>query len=843
MPPKRPSGAEFRKRKREKENEDKKMSKVLISWRKPDLNVLDENRPSNSHIDDIKTSDIVDEICQELVPTTSDPDQTDETVSLDATDLDLNDSTLQDGILEIPKALQADNTSASLNRNDPESWFPLNDSIRSFLIEQGPDQGKESNFSLSEMNNRKFSKEWFKRKLANGQFIERTWLIYNKRKNAIFCFPCILFNPSWPPNPAISSLSDPTRGFNDWRHLSPRIPDHENSTLHRENYIKWKTIEKGLRSKSSINASLQMAIDQEKEKWRHTLRVHIDVIMFCAENNLALRGSNEKIGEPGSGILLSAVNMIAKYNPKLKAHIDTHKKGSTFYFSPLIQNELIELMGTKVKTQIIKEVKIAKYFSILFDCTPDVSHQEQMSQILRYVKVFNGKVSIEERFIDFIHSHEKTGNGLANEILQKLKVDGLNIANIRGQGYDNGTNMSGKYNGVQAKIQQINKYARFVPCAAHSLNLAGINAASVTSDMVTFFGIVQRLFTFFSGSTIRWEVLMKHINISLKCHADTRWSSKAKAVNALYTQLPQVVTALNVLTSDTFNAETIATAKFLLISINYKFVCTLIVWARILAAIDRVNQSLQLKNVTVDRGAKMIQGLTKQIQNFRDENFEKIFNEALKLSEKIGIEGDFVEKRKRAKDQDYNITSKENFTIKIFQVIDTLITHFQWRFEKLNDIAENFNFLSIQSLKNISTENLKKQAADLALNYENDINRAEFLSELESLKFQGHTLFADSESTSSLDLLQTLHQFSLVETCPNVDIALRIFLTLPVTVASCERSFSKLKLIKTYLRSSMGQQRLTNLGILSIENSIARQLDYENIIDEFASRKARKVTL
>lgn len=102
------------------------------------------------------------------------------------------------------------------------------------------------------------------------------------------------------------------------------------------------------------------------------------------------------------------------------------------------------------------------------------------------------------------------------------------------EGYDNGTNMSGKYNGVQAKIQKINEYARFVPYAAHSLNLAGVHAASVTSDMVTFFGIVQKLFTFFSGSTIRWEVLMKNINVSLKCHADTRWSSKAKAVNALY---------------------------------------------------------------------------------------------------------------------------------------------------------------------------------------------------------------------------------------------------------------------------------------------------------------------
>jgi len=50
---------------------------------------------------------------------------------------------------------------------------------------------------------------------------------------------------------------------------------------------------------------------------------------------------------------------------------------------------------------------------------------------------------------------------------------GLDIANVRGQDYDNGANMSGKYKRVQAKIQEINKYARFVPFGVHTLNLAG----------------------------------------------------------------------------------------------------------------------------------------------------------------------------------------------------------------------------------------------------------------------------------------------------------------------------------------------------------------------------------
>jgi len=73
--------------------------------------------------------------------------------------------------------------------------------------------------------------------------------------------------------------------------------------------------------------------------------------------------------------------------------------------------------------------------------------------------------------------------------------------------------------------------------------------------------------------------------------------------------------------------------------------------------------------------------------------------------------------------------------------------------------------------------------------------------------------------------------------------ALRILLTIPVTVASGERSFSKLKLTKNYLRSSMGQERLNNLAILSVEDDVARSLNYTDVIDSFVAAKSRKVPL
>ena len=68
-------------------------------------------------------------------------------------------------------------------------------------------------------------------------------------------------------------------------------------------------------------------------------------------------------------------------------------------------------------------------------------------------------------------------------------------------------------------------------------------------------------------------------------------------------------------------------------------------------------------------------------------------------------------------------------------------------------------------------------------------------------------------------------------------------LTIPITVASAEKSFSKLKIIKYYLRSIMSQERLSGLAILSIEKELLEEIDYTKIINNFASQKARKIDL
>ena len=75
---------------------------------------------------------------------------------------------------------------------------------------------------------------------------------------------------------------------------------------------------------------------------------------------------------------------------------------------------------------------------------------------------------------------------------------------------------------------------------------------------------------------------------------------------------------------------------------------------------------------------------------------------------------------------------------------------------------------------------------------------------------------------------------------PNVNIVLRIYFSLLVTNCSGERSFSKLKRVKNEQRTSLGQDKLNHLTLLSIEHELLDEIEVKDIIKKFDLKKARK---
>ncbi|KAL4104364.1 hypothetical protein QTP88_019665 [Uroleucon formosanum] len=263
-------------------------------------------------------------------------------------------------------------------------------------------------------------------------------MMYSEPNEAIFCFCCILFGIK------SSALTDPKQSYTNWKKME-RLKEHENSSDHVKYFLKWKIFEKKLKNGEAIDDCLQNQIKSEEAKWRHILKVILNAILYCANNNLGLRGHSDVPGSPSAGHFLNLLSLISKYDPLLKEHIESHKKGYINYFSHQIQDEFIALLSKKVRNEIIHQIKFAKYYTIMFDCTPYVSRTEQMNQVIRYVRVTDGKVFVEESVLGFIESHEKTGNGLTTEILHQISLDGLDIQNCRGQAYDNGQGMDHEF--------------------------------------------------------------------------------------------------------------------------------------------------------------------------------------------------------------------------------------------------------------------------------------------------------------------------------------------------------------------------------------------------------------
>ena len=150
-----------------------------------------------------------------------------------------------------------------------------------------------------------------------------------------------------------------------------------------------------------------------------------------------------------------------------------------------------------------------------------------------------------------------------------------------------------------------------------------------------------------------------------------------------------------------------------------------------------------------------------------------------------------------------------------------------------------FGFLfNSENLKSLDDNDLRKCCTTFADLYTHD-NSSDvdlddfFFSELKVLQV---TL------PDKLMSATEIFQFVTAADCyPNVSIAYQILLIVPVIVASAERSFSKLKILKNCLRSTMLQERLNGLAMCSIEKDILDNIDLDTILNYFASRNARRI--
>ncbi|TYH65795.1 hypothetical protein ES332_D06G079900v1 [Gossypium tomentosum] len=462
-------------------------------------------------------------------------------------------------------------------------------------------------------------------------------------------------------------------------------------------------------------------------------------------------GSNKKLYQDSNDNFLGLIEMIAKFNVIMQDHVRRiqNREIHYHYLGHKIQNELVSFLANRVKSSIVKTNKEAKYFSIILACTPD---------------------------IEFLKVDDTSRLRLFNELQDVLKSLDLNVddINVRGQGYDNSSNMKTKHQELQISWIKV--------CFALTEPMEGpqsIKTTYVTLGKILEFWVhapklalpvwptrpgpqptcpnrPSLIYSLFSGSTKRWKILLNNvIELTVKFLSNTRWASQIKSVKECYIhctyhairfQIPQRRLVLLKLYESYDDAKSNSEAVVNALE-SLEFLLGMVICKK-----------LQSKSMCVDTTIKQLEGVLSYFEMYRNEYFTSSINIAKSIALDMYVE-------------------------------PTLPTKRHSIFEKLKIFESIFGFFfDSNKLRSLDQKELRECCATF------------------------HSTFS--------------HEF---------------FLTVPMIMASSEISFSKLKLIKTYLMSSMSQERLNGLTILSVEKDFLENIDVDVIINDFASRNARKV--
>lgn len=738
----------------------------------------------------------------------------------------------------------------------------VDQAMREYWAEKGPEsvQNKTSNFVASKVVDgdrqvRYCSQNYFlcTHELTNTNF-NRSWLCYAPSNGKVYCFYCKLFSTQ--------KTTFGSDGFNDWKNGTVCIRAHERSVSHLF-AIQKATNLKTDEARVDVNAVKQY--NAERKYFQSVLERVIEVIKFLAERGLAFRGHDEKLGSAHNGNFLGLLELISKFDPFLAAHIERQRslhqqhRRSVSYLSSTICNELINLMGQKVMNTIVDQVKGAKYYSISIDSTPDACKIDRCTCIVRYLP--QDSCIPVERFLKFMDMSAHTAAAICNSLMTFLDEVGIDIHNCRGQSYDNASNMSGKYQGVQALVKQLNSRADYIPCFGHSLNLAGVEAASCIPEATAFFDVIQKMYTFLSASTHRWAVLVSHLDGTpvVKSLSQTRWSARADATKALRLGYSEIKTALVRISQDTADRpETRQEADGLVRKMEQlEFGILTECWAVIMDRFYRTSTALQSADLDLNVAVDLIKSLIDYVTGLREE-FD-VFEQRGRL---LAVNSDYKEQSGRrrfrstaitqyeGRAEETNMSPRDKFRVNVFlRIIDTISAALQKRLAAYSVVCAKFGFL--HNLTDVSDAELRTASDSLVRAYPTDLEPclAEEMVQFKSfLKVSTeHGTFPATNNlakySAEVKYYSIASSSGIRETFPNVNVAFRIYLSLMVTNCSGERSFSALGRVKNELRTTMSDERLNFLSLMTIESDLLREIDFRSVIDDFSKAKARQISL
>ena len=675
-------------------------------------------------------------------------------------------------------------------------------------------------------------------------------------------------------------VNKPLVDFSDLTGKNGALTSHQETSFHKTCVIKYTEFlsratpgcEKDVRSITDIERQ------EEIERNRAALVPIIDTLLTCARQNIALRGHRDDgpVDSTGEEPMHNDGNFRALLRLRvrggdtdLKDHLVSCKRNATLV-SKTIQNELIACAGNMIKEDIIKDVKDAKFWTIMADEMQDRAKREQLVIAIRYVDTKNEPKIIKEEpvvILDLIadikssdqsdateHSEIKlSGKAIGETLLHHINELGLDLKYLIGQGYDGAASMSSERVGVCSVIKTAAPLADYFHCCMHALNLSCSRATKIPAirhcmddikDISNFFKHAKR--NSYLQTVIARESCDNLQRRQLVNLCETRFVKRHESVLVAKQLLPCIAVCLNeMLTWD--SPDTRKDARRLLKSVqDPQFLVALVLSEKVSAVLHPVSRFLQQIGSDLVKAMSTISATQSKLQTWRkdEENeFAAMFEEAVLLGEKLGVTREEMhaiprvvsQSRFRANAGGANQTAIEYNRINMFfPLLDEVVGDMQARFGLHQQKIATLSRILPSFVKETSWQDILPAVTKYA-SFLDPLSIVE--GEYEIWKQQWQSCGASPVANTAIGALGNCQ----ADVFPNVHTLLNILTALPVTTAEPERLFSKLNSTLTAIRSTMSEERLESLLLLQVHRE--RTPTTQKLIDSFAATKSRRLTL
>ncbi|CAB4015919.1 zinc finger MYM-type 1 [Paramuricea clavata] len=385
-----------------------------------------------------------------------------------------------------------------------------------------------------------------------------------------------------------------------------------------------------------------VSLNNDQKQWLFAV---FNVSRFLCANGLAFRGSDESDIDTGDGLFLRAFSQLLFPLEEKWGKIHKNLPKNAKYTSHDIQNEVIEVLASLVKTKIAEDVRKAELFTIIADGTTDKNRKEIQGIVCRYL---SSDGNVKERCINVKGIDDRSAKGIFKFIKEALVQFNISVDGLVSQSFDGASVMSGDYGGLQRLISDFcDRNVLYVHCFLHKIHLVVSFPMQNLDEVKEYFDTTAALYKFFKKSA----VLESYNGTALKRLIETRWSGHFESTSHVHKNYGDLIQALMVASKNKkLSGEDRAQATGLLSLMedneDHVFVFITCMLMDVLKPIDIVVKQLQSPDENLISALHVVNAVKDDIKSKRENNTsnEKVkkmvddFLESVRITSTDGVQ-------------------------------------------------------------------------------------------------------------------------------------------------------------------------------------------------------------